>query len=149
MTDETKHKAIEKLEHMNIKVAYPDKFLDYTDLDISSDKTLFENIMSCNYFNFLDSIKHIYDKVDITQWWMNPHEVNAYYSPNANEIVFPAGILQEPLFSKNMAYSFGGIGCIIGHEIIHGFDDMGRLYDMNGNLNNWWTDTDTQHYNKR
>ena len=80
---------------------------------------------------------------------MNPHEINAYYSPNMNEIVFPAGVLQEPFFGDNIALNFGGIGTVIGHEIIHGFDDMGSLFDKDGNMKNWWTKNDMIEYMKK
>lgn len=146
MSDITKEKAIRKLKKMRVKVGYPDRWIDFTTLNISADKSYLDNIMECMRFEFRQEIKDIYKNVDINKWFMNSFEINAYYAPDRNEIVFPAGILQAPFFSGDMASSFGGIGCIIGHEITHGFDDMGRHYDEDGNLKNWWSDEDATKY---
>ena len=145
---ETKKKAIDKLNKMNFKVGYPDKWRDYTELQILPDNLFFQNILNCYKFDFDYELKYLYKEIDRTQWFMNPHEINAYYSPSYNEIVFPCGILMEPFFSieQDIACNFGGIGCIIGHEITHGFDDMGRKFDGDGNLNDWWTKKDAEKY---
>ena len=150
MEASTKQKAIEKLKKMNFKVGYPDKWRDYTELDISESNPFFTNIMNCMKFDFVYSLQYLYRSIDRNQWFMNPHEINAYYSPSYNEIVFPCGILMEPFFSLDkMAHNFGGIGCIIGHEITHGFDDMGRYFDGDGNLKDWWTFKDSIKYKKQ
>ena len=151
LEDKTKEKAIKKINKMNIKIGFPDVYeKDYKKLDISKDNCLLENIILIRKFNLDYEYEKIYKKLNKNLWYMNPHEVNAYYAPNYNEIVFPAGILQEPFFSlkQSIAQNFGGIGAIIGHEITHGFDDEGSRYDENGNLNNWWTKKDLTEYNK-
>ena len=145
---ETKKKAIDKLNKMNFKVGYPDKWREYNSLQILPENTFFQNILNCYTFDFDYELKYLYKEIDRSQWFMNPHEINAYYSPSYNEIVFPCGILMEPFFSieQDIACNFGGIGCIIGHEITHGFDDMGRKFDGDGNLNDWWTKKDADKY---
>ena len=152
MEQETKTKSIEKLNKMNIKIGYPDKYdKDYNQINISDKNSLLINSINIRSFNINHKIKKIYASVDRNQWFMDAHMVNAYYSPNLNEIVFPAGILQSPFFSldQDIAFNFGGFGSVIGHEITHGFDDQGSKYDANGNLNNWWTKEDLVKYNAR
>jgi putative endopeptidase len=150
MSNPTKLKALEKLEKMEIKVGYPDKWREYKS-DIRSEFSYLKNNLFCN----LDDHQYMYDKlykpIDKTEWEMFPQEVNAYYNPSTNEIVFPAGILQPPFFSENydMAMNFGGIGCIIGHEITHGFDDQCCKFDANGDLKNWWIESDYENYKKK
>lgn len=148
MEKETKIRALDKLNKMNFKVGYPDKWRDYTKLNVSSNNSFFVNILNCNKFDYYYELEYLYKPIDRTNWFMNPHEINAYYSPSYNEIVFPSGILMQPFFSieQDVACNFGGIGCIIGHEITHGFDDMGRKFDGDGNLNDWWTENDIQKY---
>ena len=109
---------------------------------------MFDNVLAVNNFEIKDDLSQLYQPVDKSRWFMNVHTVNAYYSPLMNEIVFPGGILQEPFFSPNypMAYNFGGMGSVIGHEMTHGFDDQGRKFDSDGNLNDWWTDIDAKNY---
>jgi putative endopeptidase len=145
MAEETKNKAIEKLNKMNVKIGYSDiEEINYDLLDVSETNPLLINLINIRTFNTNNRINKLYEPLNRNQWFMNYHAVNAYYSPNLNEIVFPAGILQSPFFSldQNMAFNFGGIGSIIGHEITHGFDDQGSKYDGDGNLNNWWTEQD-------
>ena len=149
MTPETKERALEKLAKMNVKVGYPDKWIDYSELDITETNSYFHNILNCFRMDFLLEVKDIYNTVDKTKWFMSPYEINAYYSPEFNEIVFPAGILQEPFFGDDMAQNFGGIGCIVGHEITHGFDDMGRMFDADGNLRDWWHEEDSVKYKEK
>ena len=148
MSSDTKIKALEKLDKFGVKIGYPDKWRDFTKLDISANKTLFDNVLAVNNFEIKDDLSQLYQPVDKSRWFMNVHTVNAYYSPLMNEIVFPGGILQEPFFSPNypMAYNFGGMGSVIGHEMTHGFDDQGRKFDSDGNLNDWWTDLDAKNY---
>jgi putative endopeptidase len=149
MTPETKNRALEKLAKMNVKVGYPDKWIDYSELNVTETNSYFQNILNCFRMDFLLEIKDIYKQVDKTKWFMSPYEINAYYSPEFNEIVFPAGILQEPFFGNDMAKNFGGIGCIVGHEITHGFDDMGRMFDADGNLRDWWQEEDSIKYKEK
>ena len=150
MEKTTKNKALEKLELMNIKIGYPNKWREYKS-ELKSHYSYFKNNILCNMDDNMYMFKKLYQKVDKDEWFMNPQDVNAYYSPQFNEIVFPAGILQPPFFS--MSYdnptNFGGIGCIIGHELTHGFDDMGCKYDGYGKLHNWWTKTDLEKYIQR
>ena len=160
MSDITKQKALEKLDKITIKIGYPDKWTDFTNLNLSSNMSYFENILEANKWILAHNLEKLYKPVDKLEWHMNAHEINAYYSPTNNEIVFPAGILQEPFYSINqsLAENLGGIGAVIGHEMTHGFDDNGRLYDSDGNLNEWWSkedgggencDTDIDKFNKR
>ena len=152
MEQSTKDKANEKLDKMHVKIGYPDKLdKNYDCLNINEEYTYFENVLFCKVFLTLDHISYLYQPVNPSKWHMNAHNVNAYYSPTLNDIVFPAGILQEPFFSANQdaAYNFGGIGAVIGHEITHGFDDEGRRFDGDGKLNEWWSKNDIVEYNKR
>ena len=153
MTTETKQKAVKKLEKMRLKIGFPDKdgLTDYSDLQLNSGMTLFENNVIMNRFDVKQHFSELYQNKNKSRFHMNPHTVNAYYSPPNNEIVFPAGILQFPFFdaSYNMIENFGGIGSVIGHEITHGFDDQGRKFDENGNLNDWWKDSDAEAYQKK
>ena len=149
MTDSTKEKALEKLDAITVKIGYPDKWEDYSSLEITADN-FYQNIKNVKKFNFKKSLERIGKPHDKTRWGMTPQTVNAYYSPNSNEIVFPAAILQPPFFYENAddAVNYGAIGVVIGHEMTHGFDDQGRNYDKEGNLNNWWTETDAKAFEK-
>lgn len=151
MKDVTKDKALEKLEKMNAKIGYPETFRDYNRLNFDNDNNYLEMCLLCMEENEIYDYDRLYDKKDVNRWSMEPHNINAYYSPSFNEIVFPAGILQEPFFSDgyDMSLNFGGIGCVIGHEITHGFDDQGSQYDGDGNLNNWWLEEDKNNYNNK
>jgi len=147
MSDVTKKEAVAKLEKINVKVGYPDKWIDYSSLSISKN-SYFENVISANRFSFAREMAKIGKPVDRTEWGMTPQTINAYYSPNMNEIVFPAGILQPPFFFMNAddAVNYGAIGAIIGHEMTHGFDDQGRQYDKDGNLRDWWIKEDAVNF---
>ena len=151
MMDETKKKALEKLKKMNAKIGYPETFRDYDRLNFGDDNNYLEMCLLCMEVNEVYDYDRLYDTKDKNRWSMEPHNINAYYSPSFNEIVFPAGILQEPFFSDeyDMSLNLGGIGCVIGHEITHGFDDQGSQYDGDGNLNNWWLDGDKENYNNK
>ncbi len=151
MSDETKQKALNKLSKFNVKIGYPDKWTDFSALYIDNNLTYFQNILQCYKWGLNHNLEKLYKHVDKLEWHMNAHDINAYYSQTMNEIVFPAGILQEPFFSQNqsLAENLGGIGAVIGHEITHGFDDKGRLYDENGNLNDWWTEEDATKFEER
>lgn len=153
MGDVTKKNAIEKLNSMNFKIGYPEKFKDYSLLfnKLSKENSFIENCLLCYNFEFIKEFSELYNDRDSSKWFMNVFDINAYYSPQFNEIVFPAGILQEPFFSENYDFplNFGGIGVVIGHEITHGFDDQGRKYDKFGNLKNWYEDKDIISFNKQ
>ena len=143
MTEATKQRAYEKLETFRPKIGYPDKFRDYSALQVSSDDLL-GNVAAAAAFETDRQLGKIGSPVDRDEWFMLPQTVNAYYNPGTNEICFPAGILQKPFFSPDAhpAENYGGIGAVIGHEIGHGFDDQGAQYDGRGNLNDWWTPDD-------
>jgi putative endopeptidase len=145
MSDATKAKALEKLTKFTPKIGYPDKWRDYSTLEIRPDD-LIGNLRRIAAFGHAREIAKIGKPVDRDEWHMTPQTVNAYYSPLMNEIVFPAAILQPPFFDMNadMAANFGGIGAVIGHEIVHGFDDQGSKYDGDGNMFDWWVASDRQ-----
>lgn len=151
MENITKEKAIQKLNKINIKIGCPDKYIkNYNNLKLNNNNSYLQNLILIYEFNFKYNINKLYKSPDKYEWHMNPYDINAYYSPSKNEIVFPAAILQKPFFSldQDMSKNFGGIGTIIGHEIIHGFDDNGSKFDKNGNYNNWWSQNDLNKYNK-
>jgi len=150
MTPETKVKAVEKLETINLKIGYPDKWRDYSKLIISKQPYVL-NVISAENFEFKRKISEIDKPVERAKWDMTPQTVNAYYNPNMNEIVFPAAILQPPFFNKDAddAVNYGGIGAVIGHEMTHGFDDQGCQYDKDGNLKKWWTQQDIDNFKKQ
>ena len=151
MTSETKEKALLKLHKFGVKIGYPDKWRDYSALVCDKNQTYIDCVLSCRKFQIEWEFAQLDLPVDRTKWEMNPQEINAYYHPVMNEIVFPAGILQAPFFDpeQDNAYNYGAIGAIIGHEMTHGFDDQGRKFDHEGNMVNWWTDKDAEEYSKR
>lgn len=144
MSAETKKKATLKLDKFMVKIGYPDKWRDYSKLEIGANSYL-ENVVAARTFEHHRNLNKIGKPVDRTEWGMNPHTVNAYYNPSLNEIVFPAGILQPPFFDMNAddAVIYGAIGAVIGHEMTHGFDDQGSGYDEQGNFKKWWTTEDS------
>ncbi len=150
MDDETKAEAQKKLAAFSVKIGYPDKWRDYSTLKIDRESYA-QNILRADKFETDRELKKIGKPVDRSEWGMTPPTVNAYYNPNMNEIVFPAGILQPPFFNANAddAVNYGGMGAVIGHEMTHGFDDQGRQYDPVGNLRDWWTKTSAANYEKR
>lgn len=153
MTPATKQKALEKLAKFTVKIGYPDKWKDYSAVEIKSTKdggSYYQNLQNLAHWNFQKDIAKIGKPVDKTEWHMSPQTVNAYYNPSYNEIVFPAAILQPPFFNfkADAGVNFGGIGAVIGHEISHGFDDSGAKFDGDGNLNNWWTKEDETKFNQ-
>ena len=151
MGDDTKKKALEKLDTFVPKIGYPDKWRDYSGLEISADKSLIENILASSEFDTDWAFSKLGTPVDRSEWLMTPHTVNAYYYPSMNEIVFPAAILQPPFFNPEAddAVNYGAIGGVIGHEIGHGFDDQGSQFDAEGVVSNWWTDEDRHEFEKR
>ena len=145
MSAATKKKALEKLAKVNVKIGYPDKWKDYSKMTISSNDTLYEQLKKISEWEYGEELKKVGKPVDKKEWHMDPHTINAYYSPTGNEIVFPAGILQFPFYDyskSEMASNFGAIGTIIGHELTHAFDVSGAEYDGDGNVKNWWTEED-------
>lgn len=150
MGDETKDYAYEKLDAIVVKIGYPDEWIDYTDLEISRDSYV-GNVLEARAFEVQRTLNKIDKPVDRGEWHMSPQTVNAYYNPSLNEIVFPAAILQFPFFNMQAddAVNYGAIGMVIGHEMTHGFDDQGRKFDKNGNLNDWWTKDDGQRFEER
>ncbi|WP_340156731.1 M13 family metallopeptidase [uncultured Maribacter sp.] len=151
MSDSTKTKAIEKLDKFTVKIAYPDKWEDYSTMEVSADKSYFENMTAVNKWGELKNYSEIGEPVDKTEWGMSPQTVNAYFNPLNNEIVFPAAILQPPFYNytADEAVNYGGIGAVIGHEISHAFDDSGSRFDADGNLKNWWTEADLAAFTER
>lgn len=150
MSNETKKEALKKLKSFGVKIGYPDKWKDYSDLKVSSTSYV-GNIMASNYFDHKETLSKINKPVRDWEWGMNPQTVNAYYSPTRNEIVFPAAILQSPFYNVNVddAINYGGMGYVIGHEMTHGFDDQGRQYDAEGNIRDWWTKEDSEKFKER
>lgn len=150
MTDSTKLSALSKLDAMGVKIGYPDKWKDYSKLEIGTDSYLM-NVRRASYFAYYQEIDKFGKPVDKSEWGMTPQTVNAGYSPLANDITFPAAILQPPFFYANAddAVNYGAIGMAIGHEMTHGFDDQGRNFDKDGNMVNWWTEKDAEQFNKR
>lgn len=154
MSPVTKEKALEKLSKFKVKIAYPDQWKDYSKLNLTLDSnggTYYNNLEKITEWSYAKNLDKIGKPVDKTEWGMSPQTVNAYYSSSNNEIVFPAAILQPPFFSFNAdpAVNFGGIGGVIGHEISHGFDDSGSRFDGDGNLNNWWTESDRKNFDAK
>jgi len=152
MSDATKAYAKDKLSAFYVKIGYPDKWKDYSSLDIDPEKTLYENMKAISIWNNKDDTERKFNKpVDRDEWFMTPQTVNAYYNPTTNEICFPAGILQYPFFdmSADDAFNYGAIGVVIGHEMTHGFDDQGRQFDKDGNFRDWWAEGDGDKFKER
>ena len=150
MSDSTKQKAITKLNTIAKKIGYPDKWKDYSSVDITKDN-LIQNLKNTGHFIYQYNIHKIGKPVDRSEWFMTPSTIDAYYNPYTNDINFPAGILQPPFFYANGddALNYGAIGIVIGHEMTHGFDDQGRQYDAQGNLKNWWLPQDSANFRKK
>lgn len=150
MSDTTKAKAQEKLAAFTVKIGYPDKWRDYSGLEIKDD-SYWANVRHSNIFDMTYQLADVDKPVDKSRWHMNPQTVNAYYNPTTNEICFPAAILQPPFFNPDAddAVNYGAIGVVIGHEMTHGFDDQGRNYDKDGNLTDWWTAEDAVRFTER
>lgn len=152
MSDSTKVNALLKLNTFYVKIGYPDKWTDISDLKIDPKKSYYENMLECSRFWTKWAIDHRVGKpVDRDEWHMTPQTVNAYYNPTTNEICFPAGILQYPFFdpSADDAFNYGAIGVVIGHEMTHGFDDQGRRFDKDGNMKDWWKESDGNNFTER
>jgi putative endopeptidase len=151
MGDSTKLKAIEKLDKFTVKIGYPDKWKDYSSMEVKEGNTYYDNMVAVSNWMLKDNLDDIDEPVDRTEWGMSPQTVNAYFNPFNNEIVFPAAILQPPFYDylADDAVNYGGIGAVIGHEISHAFDDSGSRFDANGNLVNWWTPSDLEKFTAR
>ncbi|HEY8512423.1 MAG TPA: M13 family metallopeptidase [Cyclobacteriaceae bacterium] len=154
MSDSTKQKALEKLSTFNVKIGYPDEWKDYSALVVDRNPetaSYAQNVLNAKRFNLEQSLAKYGKPVDKKEWEMTPQTVNAYYNPLFNEIVFPAAILQPPFYDyrADEAVNYGGMGAVIGHEISHGFDDMGSRFDAEGNLRNWWTEKDLSHFREK
>ncbi len=150
MSDDTKRKAVEKLDAFTVKIGYPDKWRDYSGLTIDPAIPYWNNVQAAIRFNTQYNLADYGKPVDRDKWYMSPQTVNAYYNPTTNEICFPAAILQAPYFNPDAdpAENYGAIGVVIGHEMTHGFDDQGRQFDKDGNLANWWTDADAEAFTR-
>jgi len=150
MSDTTRTKALAKFERFTQKIGHPDKFRDYSTVEVRPDDFM-GNVERADAFETKRTLSRIGQPVDKTEWHMTPETVNAYFNPLQNEIVFPAGILQPPFFDMEMddAVNYGAIGVVIGHEMTHGYDDQGRKYDADGNLNDWWTEADAKAFEER
>jgi putative endopeptidase len=151
MGESTKVKAIEKLDKFTVKIGYPDKWKDYGTMDVTANNSYYENMVAVGAYSLKESLDDINEPVDRTEWGMSPQTVNAYFNPFNNEIVFPAAILQPPFYDylADDAVNYGGIGAVVGHEISHAFDDSGARFDANGNLINWWSETDLANFTER
>ena len=144
MSDATKARAREKLAAFTVKIGYPDKWKDYSTLKVDPELSYYENLRAASAWHVADNLSKLGKPTDPSEWGMTPQTVNAYYNPTTNEICFPAGILQPPFFNPDAddAVNYGAIGVVIGHEMTHGFDDQGSLFDKDGNMNEWWTPED-------
>ena len=152
MSAETKAQAQDKLQNFIVKIGYPDKWKDYSGLQVDEQLSLYENMANIAEYLTMDEIQRKVNKpVDKTEWHMTPQTINAYYNPTTNEICFPAAILQPPFFDMEAddAVNYGAIGGVIGHEMSHGFDDQGSQFDKTGNQRNWWTAQDKKAYEQR
>ena len=151
MSDETKVRAREKLASFTVKIGYPDKWKDYGTLNIDPSLTYYENLRNANIWYVADNLSKLGRPTDRTEWGMTPQTVNAYYNPTTNEICFPAAILQKPFFDPDAddAVNYGGIGVVIGHEMSHGFDDQGSMFDAAGNMADWWTAEDKAKFEEK
>ncbi len=148
MSEQTKINALVKLNAFTVKIGYPDKWRDYSGLQVDPSKSLYENIKAASLYETRRNLDKMGKPVDKDEWGMTPQTVNAYYNPTTNEICFPAAILQPPFFDVDAddATNFGAIGVVIGHEMTHGFDDQGRMFDQYGNMTDWWTEEDSKQF---
>jgi len=150
MSESTRAEALKKMERFSVKIGFPDKWTDYTNMLVVEGEHL-SNLLAARYFDFALDLSRMNASTDKTRWFMTPQTVNAYYHPSLNEIVFPAAILQPPFFDSqaDKAVQLGSLGAVVGHEMTHGFDDQGRKYDFEGNLRDWWAAGDGEEYEKR
>jgi len=149
--ESTREQALKKMEKFRVKIGYPDEWIDYEPLKFGDDDSFLDMVLKAREFAASIENKEMNAPTDRKKWFMFPQQVNAYYHPNLNEIVFPAAILQHPFFDKDAdpATNFGAMGAVVGHEMTHGFDDKGRKFNYLGVLNDWWTESDSKEYEKR
>ena len=150
-SDSTREQALKKMSRFNIKIGYPDKWIDYSTLVIEAGESFLSMVLKSRHFDHIREVKEMNAPTDKDKWFMTPQTINAYYHPSLNEIVFPAAILQAPMFDPNAdtAVNFGALGAVVGHEMTHGFDDKGRKFNFEGNMVDWWTKEDAEEYEKR
>jgi putative endopeptidase len=150
-SDLTRQQALKKMSRFSVKIGYPDEWIDYSTLDIEKDEPFLSMIFKSRKFDLLREVKEMNAPTDKKKWFMTPQTINAYYHPSLNEIVFPAAILQPPMFDANadIAVNFGAIGAVVGHEMTHGFDDKGRKFNYEGNMVDWWNTEDAEEYERR
>lgn len=147
----TRDNALKKMNQFKVKIGYPDEWIDYSTLDIQAGQSFLSMIFQSCHFDLKREIKEMNAPTDKKKWFMTPQTINAYYHPSLNEIVFPAAILQAPMFdpAADFAVNFGAIGAVVGHEMTHGFDDKGRKFNFEGNMVDWWTLEDAKEYEQR
>lgn len=150
-SESTREQALQKMNRFRVKIGYPDEWIDYSTLKIQDGDTFLSMIFASRQFEHLREVKEMNEPTDRSKWFMTPQTINAYYHPSLNEIVFPAAILQAPMFDPNadLAINFGAIGAVVGHEMTHGFDDKGRKFNFEGNMVDWWTKEDADEYERR
>ena len=149
--DSTRQEALKKMSRFNVKIGYPDEWIDYSSYVIEEDEPFLSMVLKSRHFDLMREVEEMNAPTDKKKWFMTPQTINAYYHPSLNEIVFPAAILQAPMFdpSADAAVNFGAIGAVVGHEMTHGFDDKGRKFNFEGNMVDWWTKEDAEEYEKR
>jgi len=149
--DSTREQGLKKMNRFNVKIGYPDEWIDYSTLNIVAGEPFLSMVFKSRHFDHLEELKEMNAPTDKKKWFLTPQTINAYYHPNLNEIVFPAAILQAPMFDPDAdaAINFGAIGAVVGHEMTHGFDDKGRKFNFEGNMVDWWTKEDAEEYEKR
>jgi len=150
-SDSTRAEALKKMSRFNVKIWYPDEWIDYSSYVIEENEPFLSMVLKSRHFDLMREVKEMNAPTDKKKWFMTPQTINAYYHPSLNEIVFPAAILQAPMFDPNadVAVNFGAIGAVVGHEMTHGFDDKGRKFNWEGNMEMWWTEEDAEEYEKR
>lgn len=150
-SDSTREAGLKKMSRFKVKIGYPDKWIDYTTLDVKDGETFLSMVFKSKAFDLSRDVKEMNEETDRDKWFITPQTVNAYYHPSLNEIVFPAAILQPPFFNPNAddAVNYGSMGAVVGHEMTHGFDDQGRKFNSDGNMIDWWTKADGDEYEKR
>jgi len=150
-SDTTREAALKKMNSFKVKIGYPDKWIDYSTLDIRPEDSFLDMVFKSRAFDHILEVKQMNAPTDTEKWFMTPQTINAYYHPMLNEVVFPAAILQPPFFDQHAddAVNYGSMGAVVGHEMTHGFDDQGRKFNADGNMIDWWTEADGEEYMKR
>ncbi len=150
-SESTREQGLTKMNRFKVKIGYPDEWIDYSSLKIVAGESFLSMIFKSRQFDHLRMVDEMNAPTDKKKWFMTPQTINAYYHPSLNEIVFPAAILQAPMFDQEAdnAVNFGAIGAVVGHEMSHGFDDQGKKFNFEGNMVDWWTEEDAKEYEKR